>query len=45
MWCRVPAARDTACYACLKNYGNQFCHHLLARGAAADFMSGVFGYG
>ena len=29
---------DTACYACLKTYDNQFCHHLLRRGEVAKFL-------
>ena len=31
-------AEDSACYGCLKTYGNQFCHHLLSRGSAARFL-------
>jgi len=29
---------ETACYACLKTYDNQFCHHLLRRGEVAKFL-------
>jgi hypothetical protein len=29
---------NTACYACLKTYDNQFCHHLLRRGEVAKFL-------
>jgi hypothetical protein len=29
---------DTSCYACLKTYDNQFCHHLLKRGPVAKFL-------
>ena len=29
---------DTACYACLKTYDNQFCHHLLRRGPVIRFL-------
>jgi hypothetical protein len=34
---------NTSCYACLKTYDNQFCHHLLRRGLVANFLdeSGV----
>jgi hypothetical protein len=30
--------KDTACYACLKTYGNQFCHHVLKRGAVSELF-------
>jgi ATP-dependent helicase YprA (DUF1998 family) len=30
---------DTSCYACLKTYDNQFCHHLLRRGPVGRFLS------
>lgn len=30
--------REASCYACLKNYDNQFCHHLLRRGFVIDFL-------
>lgn len=30
--------KDTACYACLKAYDNQFCHHLLRRGSVAKYL-------
>jgi len=29
---------ETACYACLKTYDNQFCHHLLRRGPVARYL-------
>ena len=32
---------DTACYGCLKTYDNQFCHHLLSRGAVLEFLTGA----
>ncbi|MBI4777149.1 MAG: DUF1998 domain-containing protein [Deltaproteobacteria bacterium] len=30
--------KDTACYACLKTYDNQFCHHVLRREPVARFL-------
>jgi len=32
---------DTACYACLKSYDNQFCHHLLKRGPVGCFLEAL----
>lgn len=29
---------DTSCYACLRNYGNQWCHHELKRGPVARYL-------
>jgi hypothetical protein len=31
-------SEDTACYACLRRYGNQYCHDLLARGPVAEYL-------
>ena len=30
--------RDTSCYGCLRNYGNQYCHDDLVRGLVIDFL-------
>ena len=36
-------APETSCYACLRNYRNQFVHDLLQRGLAAHILSRVLG--
>ena len=30
---------ETSCYSCLRNYQNQFCHHILRRGIVSEFLS------
>jgi len=37
----IEGPGDTSCYACLRNYRNQFCHNDLHRGAALKFWSMV----
>ena len=32
---------DTSCYACLKAYDNQFCHHLLRRRPVISFLGSL----
>ena len=32
-------SEDTSCYGCLRNYGNQFEHEKLIRGAAFEYLS------
>jgi len=31
--------RETSCYGCLRNYGNQFYHDVLSRGLAYDYLN------
>jgi len=31
-------SEGAACYACLRRYGNQYCHDLLARGPVAEYL-------
>jgi hypothetical protein len=41
-WERVShleCGEETSCYACLRNFGNQFCHDQLKRGLARDFLA------
>ena len=33
---------ETSCYSCLRNYQNQFCHHLLRRGNIFNFLYSFF---
>ncbi len=35
---------ETSCYSCLRNYQNQFCHHLLRRGLVSKFLKDYLGY-
>jgi hypothetical protein len=30
---------ETSCYGCLRNYQNQYCHHILKRGLIAEFLN------
>lgn len=30
---------ETSCYGCLKDYSNQFCHDILSRGNAVNYLS------
>lgn len=32
-------SEDTSCYGCLRNYGNQFEHEKIIRGAAKDYLN------
>ena len=34
---------STACYVCLKGYGNQYCHHMLSRGLARQCLGELLG--
>ncbi len=36
-------SEDAACYACLRRYGNQYCHDLLARGPVAEYLERLLG--
>lgn len=35
---KCGCAPETSCYGCLRNYRNQFCHDLLSRGKAYEFL-------
>ncbi|OPX93178.1 MAG: putative ATP-dependent helicase Lhr [Pelotomaculum sp. PtaB.Bin104] len=35
---KCGCAPETSCYGCLRNYRNQYCHDLLSRGRAYDFL-------
>lgn len=32
---------ETSCYGCLRNYGNQYCHDVLSRGAVMDSLKSI----
>ncbi len=34
---------DSSCYACLRNYRNQWCHHKLQRKLAEEYLRQLFG--
>lgn len=38
---KCGCAPETSCYGCLRNYRNQYCHDLLSRGMAYDFLWGL----
>jgi len=38
---KCGCAPETSCYGCLRNYRNQYCHDLLSRGRAYDFLRGL----
>lgn len=40
---RCGCAPETSCYGCLRNYRNQYCHDLLSRGTAHQFLGGLIG--
>lgn len=35
---KCGCAPETSCYGCLRNYRNQYCHDLLSRGRAYEFL-------
>ena len=37
----VDCAPDSSCYHCLRDYNNQYDHHLLIRGPVVSFLEGV----
>ena len=37
----VDCAPDSSCYHCLRDYGNQYDHHILRRGPVARFLEGL----
>lgn len=37
----VDCAPDSSCYHCLRDFGNQYEHHLLKRGTVAKFLEGL----
>jgi len=37
----VDCAPDSSCYHCLRDYNNQYEHHILARGPVAKFLEGL----
>ena len=38
---RCGCSEDTSCYACLRNYGNQFDHENIIRGAAREYLEAL----
>ena len=38
---RCGCSEDTSCYGCLRNYGNQFDHENIIRGAAKEYLEAL----